>query len=78
MKRVRMLAKFDGKCNHCMKTVTRGTAIFYDPDHKAVFHPGCKDQPWVQVVGRKQMWRAAGVDGRLKNRGPIYTAMRNA
>lgn len=74
MKRIRMFAKFDGKCNFCLKSVTPGDEIFYDPDHKAVFHPGCKDEMWVQVVGRKKMWETSSP---VKRGGLIYTGKRN-
>jgi hypothetical protein len=78
MKRIAMQAKFNGKCNHCLKTVARGTKMFYDPDHKAVFHPACKDNPWVEVVRAGAMWASADKSKKHPvERRIISTGMRN-
>jgi hypothetical protein len=74
-----MQAKYNGKCNHCLKQTVRGTNIFYDPDNKAVFHPACKDNPYVEVVRAGAMWSSADAGvwntrpGRLQHpRARIY------
>lgn len=55
MTRIAMTAKFTGKCNYCLKPIMKGTQMFYDPDHKAAWHPACKAKPWRQIVGPREM-----------------------